>query len=423
VKKKLKSFKVPMHPSVGRLAASVFKSRLLMLLLALFTLGFIAGKQSSPDPTGAPFQELFENLSVVSYRDSPSDSASHFMVELSARGKVFRYYDVDEERFVDPDRGRNYSRAIGGTRYGTLVVRGHVDRGSWIELKSDATPKIIPEQFDEVYRTTIDYVKPISVVTSVLGTLSGYSLGYRAGTWGTSLSNPSVQKRVLATQGIGRMITREAWRRVLLEPVIMEQESDPERFASERRTQRLYTNFFRLALRDSNDFIQTEAARLDAGGHTPEALAMLEFTYSVLRAADDSCHLESADFRAVEEWASLLERRGHWSPESIPAKGEARVRYLGTLAYYGLAPESGDEPRIWVGPRVLVRDGEMQGFVADEIPSIRAGCPLAWQEWLRHDTTGLSRNEWTAQWMRESRQLAQFVDMGKNAVQKMNGSH
>ncbi|HTM00659.1 MAG TPA: hypothetical protein VL503_05995 [Candidatus Omnitrophota bacterium] len=417
--KKHRSFRISLPPVVGRVAKSVLKSKLLMVLVGLFVLGFIAGKQSEPDPTGAPFQELFENLSVVSYRDSPSDSASHFMVELSARGKIFREYDVDEQRFVEPARGRDYGRMIGATRYEPLVVRGHVDRGFWLELSNSKSPEILPDQFQEMYQTTLDYVKPVSVIASIAGTLSGYSVGYRAGTWGTSLANPAVQKRVLATSGVGRMITREAWRRVLLEPVVMGHESDPERFAAARETQRIYTNFFRLALADSNDFIHDEARRLDAAGYTREAIAMLEFTYSALRAADDTVHLESADFRAVEEWASLIAHRGHWAPTSIPASGEARVRYLGTLAYYGLTPVADDAQRVWVGPRVLVKDGEEEGFVADEIPSIRAACPLTWQDWLKHDTTGLSSNEWTAQWMKESKQLAQMVSFGKQVVRQI----
>jgi hypothetical protein len=332
---------------------------------------------------------------------------------------VFREYDVDEQRFVEPVHGRDYRRMVGATRYDPLLVRGLVDRGFWLELSNRKSPEILPEQFQEMYQTTLDYVKPVSVIASIAGTLSGYSVGYRAGTWGTSLANPAVQKRVLATAGVGRMITREAWRRVLLEPVVMGHESDPERFAATRETQRIYTNFFRLALADSNDFIHAEAKRLDSVGYTREAIAMLEFTYSALRAADDTVHLESADFRAVEEWASLIAHRGHWAPASIPPSGEARVRYLGTLAYYGLTPVADDAQRVWVGPRVLVRDGDEEGFVADDIPSIRAGCPLTWQDWLRHDTTGLSSNEWTAQWMRESKQLAQMVSFGKQVVRQI----
>ena len=416
---KKRRLKVSVHPAIGRLLVSILKSRLLMLLFGLFTLGFIAGRQSQPDPTGAPFQELFENLSVVSYRDSPSDSAPRFMVELSARGKVFREYDVDEQRFVEPVQGRDYRRMIGSTHYDPLEVRGHVDSGFWLQVANVQAPQILPDQFQELYRTTLDYVKPVSVVATVAGTLSGYTIGYRAGAWGASLSNPAVQKRVLATAGIGRMITREAWRRVLLEPVVMERENDPERFAAQRETQRVYTNFYKLALADSNDFIHGEAKRLYDLGYTREAIAMLEFTYSALRAADDTVHLESADFSAVEEWASLIAHRGHWAPESIPASGEARVRYLGTLAYYGLMPVEEEQQRVWIGPRVLVREGGEDGFVTDDIPLTRAGCPLTWQDWLKHDTTGMSRHEWSAQWMKESRDLAQMVNVGKEVVKQI----
>jgi hypothetical protein len=412
-------------PFLVRTAKSILRNRLLQLLLALFVLGFVAGKQSRTDPTGMPFEEMFENLSVLSYRDAPTDSNAHFIVELSARGRVFRQYDVDARRFLPPATGRSYRRSISGTRYGVMTVRGHVDRGFWLELSraSSATPTLLPEQFDEMYRTSLDFVKPVSAVAAVLGTLSGYSIGYRAATWSRSLSNPSVQKRVLATQGVGRMIAREAWRRVLLEPVVMAHESDPERFASTRATQRVYTNFFKLALNDSNRFIPFEAARLDSAGRSREARLMLAFSRAVRRAAQDTCHLESEDFQAIENWASLLDRRGHWavgSPGAIPPPGEERIRYFGTLAYYGLAPAAENEPRIWVGPRVLVREGDLEGYVSDDIPRIEVGCPLTWHDWLKHDTTGLSGNEWTAQWMRESRELAQFVDFGRDVLTRLH---
>jgi hypothetical protein len=411
-------------PFLAHTAKSIIKNRFLQLLLALFVLGFVAGKQAHTDPTGMPFEELFENLSVLSYRDSPTDSNPHFIVELSARGKVFRQYDVDTRRFLPPESGRSYRRSISGTRYGTLTVRGHVDRGFWLEIpKTASAPMLMPEQFDELYRTSLDFVKPVSAVATVLGTLSGYSVGYRAATWTRSLSNPTVQKRVLSTQGVGRMIAREAWRRVLLEPVIMAHESDPERFAETRGTQRIYTNFFKLALNDSNRFIPFEAARLDSAGHSREARLMLAYARAVDRAAQDTCHLDSEDFQAVENWASLLDQRGHWAvgaPGAIPPPGSDRMRYYGTLAYYGLAPTADNEARVWVGPRVLIREGDTEGYVSDEIPRIAVGCPLTWHDWLKHDTTGLSGQEWTAQWMRESRELAQFVDFGRDVLGRLH---
>jgi hypothetical protein len=411
-------------PFLAHTAKSIIKNRFLQLLLALFVLGFVAGKQAHTDATGMPFEELFENLSVLSYRDSPTDSNPHFIVELSARGKVFRQYDVDTRRFLPPESGRSYRRSISGTRYGTLTVRGHVDRGFWLEIpKTASAPMLMPEQFDELYRTSLDFVKPVSAVATVLGTLSGYSVGYRAATWTRSLSNPTVQKRVLSTQGVGRMIAREAWRRVLLEPVIMAHESDPERFAETRGTQRIYTNFFKLALNDSNRFIPFEAARLDSAGHSREARLMLAYARAVDRAAQDTCHLDSEDFQAVENWASLLDQRGHWAvgaPGAIPPPGSDRMRYYGTLAYYGLAPTADNEARVWVGPRVLIREGDTEGYVSDEIPRIAVGCPLTWHDWLKHDTTGLSGQEWTAQWMRESRELAQFVDFGRDVLGRLH---
>jgi hypothetical protein len=399
----------------------LLKSQLLTVWLGLCALGFIVGLQARPDGGGVPLDELFENLNVLSYREAPSDSVARFVVELSARGRVFRQYDVDARRFTAAERGRDYQRAISGTRYPALRVRGHVDRGFWLELPDSTARALLPDQFDELYRTTLDFVKPVSIATSVLGILSGYSIGYRAATWGSSLSNPAVQARVLATPGVGRVIAREAWRRVLIEPVVMGQESDAARFASVRGTQRIYTNFFKLAVNDSNGFIPQEAARLDSAGCYSESRAMLAFAQAVRRAATDTSDLTSADFRAIEDWASLLDRHGHWAYRATPPLAGGRLQYFGMLAWYGLAPAAPDERRIWVGPRLLVRSGDMEGFVADEIPSVGAGCPIAWRDWLHGDDSGLSSNAWTAQWMAESRQFEPVVKFGRAIAGKLRG--
>jgi len=403
-------------------ARFMLKSKLLMILLALAAFGFWAGKQSVHDATAIPFEELFENMSVLSYRESPSDRSARFIVELSTRGRVFSQYDIDARRFLPPVRGHDYGRSISGTRYRALKIRGHVDRGFWLELPDSSDHALLPDQFDELYRTTLDFVKPVSMVSVILGTLSGYSVGYRAATWSTSLANPAVQKHVLAIPGMGHMITREAWRRVLLEPVLMARESDADRFASVRGMQRVYTNFFRLALSDSDRFIPQEAARLDSLGRGRDARTMLAFAEAVKRAAQDTCDLTSSDFCAIEDWASLLDRRGHWSAGAAPAMREDRMRYYGTLTWYGLAPAPANERRIWMGPRLLVREGEMEGFVADDIPLTGVGCPIAWREWLRRDNGSMSANTWTAQWMRDSRQVAQAVDFGRDIARRLQGN-
>ena len=402
-------------------AKFMLQSKLLVVLLALAAFGFWAGKHSVHDPTAIPFEELFENMNVLSYRESPSDTSARFVVELSSRGRVFSQYDVDTHRFLPPV-GYDYGRSISGTRYRALRIRGHVDRGFWLELPDSSDHALLPDQFDELYRTTLDFVRPVSIVSVVLGTLSGYSVGYRAATWSTSLANPAVQKHVLAIPGMGHMITREAWRRVLLEPVLMARESDADRFASVRGMQRVYTNFFRLALSDSDRFIPQEAARLDSLGRKRDAHIMLAFAEAVRRATQDSCDLASSDFCAIEDWASLLDHRGHWAAGAAPALREDRMRYYGTLTWYGLAPAPANERRIWMGPRLLVREGEMEGFVADDIPLTGVGCPIAWREWLRRDNGTLSANTWTAQWMRDSRQVSQAVDFGRDLARKLQGN-
>ncbi len=409
-------------PFAGRSAKFLLKSQLLTLFLALLALGFWAGTRVRPDPSNLPYDELLENLSVLSFREAPSDSNVHFVVQLSASGRVFREYDLDARRFTAPMRGHDYRRSISGTHYPALRVRGHADRGFWLELPDSSARALLPDQLSELYQTTLGYVKPVSIMTSVLGTLSGYSIGYRLATWSRSLSNPAVQERVLATPGMGRLIAREAWRRVLLEPVVMGDQSEAGRFAAVHGTQRLYTNFFKLTLNDSDRFIPHEAARLDTVGRGRESRAMLAFAQAVRHASQDTCDLASADFAAIEDWASLLDRRGHWAQDATPPPGEERMKYFGTLAWYGLAPPAPDEHRIWVGPRVLVREGDTEGFVADEIPLTGTGCPLAWRPWLRAEGAGSSASAWTAQWMGGSREFAPIIELARGAAQRLGAS-
>ena len=373
----------------------LLKSRLLIVFLVLCTAGIVIGLGNRPDPGVVPWDELFREMNVVSSRESPSDTTAHFAIDLCAGGRAFARYDVDAAAFGPPARDRDYNRAITGTVYRPLEVRGHVAQGLWLDAPRLSRLAFLPEQFDELYRATLDFVKPVSLMAGVVGTLSGYSVGYRLGIWNSSLRGHAVQQRVLATPGLGRAIAREAWRRVLLEPLVTGTEDDVRRFAATNATQRIYGNFFRLALSDSDGFIPREATRLAGLGHASEAHTMLAFADAVRRAKEDA-PVTSADFDAVERWASLLVRRGHWASGAIPPAGEERARYLGTLAWYGVAPPSTETTRIWVGPRLLVREGETEGFVADDVPATLVGCPLAWRSEL--DARSSGTNAWAVAW-------------------------
>lgn len=381
-------------PKAGWLARLLL-SQLMAIFLALGVLGVVVGLQTRPPAGAIPYDELFDGMNVVSYRETPADTTARFVVQLSSCGRVFSQYDVDAGRFLPPPRGRDYSRNITGTHYQPLRVRGHVATGFWLDVPNASRRSLLPEQFSELYRSTLDFVKPVSLLTDVLGIASGYSIGYRIGNWNGSLCSRVVQERVLAAPGLGRTLAREAWRRVLLEPAVMADESDASRFAAVAGNQRLYSNFFRVALNDSDGFIPREAERLAASGRPGESRAMLQFAAAVRRAALDSVHLRSADFSAVERWASLLDRGGHWAYGSIPPAGEERVRLLGTFAWYGLAPPA-EANRVWVGPRLLVREGETEGFVTDDLPATGVGCPIAWRERLDDDHTGVTAmaNAW-----------------------------
>jgi hypothetical protein len=396
--------------TLGRIARRLLKSRLLAVFLVLCVLGVVVGAQTRPDPHAVPYAELFNQMSVLSYREAPSDTSARFMVELSAGGKVFRQYDVDARAFVPAARERDYNRAITGTYYRPLEVRGHVAEALWLQVPRHPGPSLLPEQFDELYRATLGFVKPVSLVAGVLGTLSGYSIGYRLGSWNSSLCSHAVQERVLATPNLGLVIAREAWRRVLLEPVVMGDEDDPKRIAAVIGTQRLYANFFRIALNDSDGFIPREAERLARLGCGEESRAMLDFAQAARHAAVDTLPLTGSDFSAVERWASLLVRRGHWATNAIPPAGAERAQYFGMLAWYGVAPPTPEVDRVWIGPRVLVREGETQGFVADEIPATGVGCPIAWRTKLREEMT--ATNAMASAWFADRPEFTALLALG-----------
>ena len=408
-------------PLVHHVASRTIASRVFIVFLALCVVGFVVGRRSLPDPTALPYQELLENLSIYSWRDSPSDTVAHFVVELSTGRHVFQRYDIDRRRFEPPGEGHEYRRAISGSHYAPLALRGRSPNGFWLTLADSTGSPVMPGQFAELYRRTLDYVKPVSTTTNVVGILSGYSVGYRIATWSVSLSNPAVQARVLETPGVGRFIAHEAWRRVVLEPAVIANQGEPRGFAAAYEAQRLYGNFFKLACRDSDGFIPHEAERLAQAGHGDAARMMLDFAHAVARAVPDSCDLTSSDFRAVEDWAAYLDREGHWAKDLIPPPGQERAQYLGVLAWYGLSPAESAR-RMWIGPRMLVREANTEGFVADDLAATEAACPFLWRARLfDYDDAGMSA--WTAQWTADRPEFAPLVSMTRRIAHRLHPSH
>ena len=419
-------------------------SGVLLVFLGLCLLGFMVGREEVPHPTKANAEELFDHLQVYSYRESPSDTNYRFVAELSAFGKTFAEYDVDRQRFVTSGFGRRYDRAFSGTHYARLELRGHAGEGCWLTVPDTSNGAMTQGQFDELTRRTLDYVRPVGFVTNFLGMLSGYSIGYRLGTWESSLANPRIQQRLLETPGIARSITREAWRRVLLEPAFMSSQPDAGTFANVLEQQRLYNRFYLLALEDTSGFIQQEAARLDAAGQPEYARAMTGFARAVRRARDDSSSIGSQDFRAVEVWAGLLFSRGHWARFVTDSTADARFRYLGALAHYNLNPP--DEPssngrhdrQVWVGPRALVTIDHEEGYIADEIPASTPGCPTSWRPWLLPGIDERTRNQWAVRWVkppghefvqvanalrRMGERMAALAQSGRTTTPEMNTAH
>jgi hypothetical protein len=272
-------------------------------------------------------------------------------------------------------------------------------------------------QFDELTRKTLDYVRPVGIVTSLLGLCSGYSIGYRLGQWEGSIANPRVQHALLQLPGIQRILTREAWRRVLLEPSFMSSQPDAPTFAAVLEQQRLYNRFYLLALEDTSGFVQHEANRLMSAGQPEYARAMTSFVAAVHHANTDSVTLTSNDFRAIETWASMLFSRGHWASYVRDTTDDARFRYLGALAHYNLSPPEGPSSsgrharQVWVGPRALVKvDGE-EGYISDEIPATRLGCPLGWKPWLLPGGRDAERNYFAIRWVKPPG--AEFLQVAK----------
>jgi hypothetical protein len=388
-----------------KMARKVLLSGVLLGFLALCLLGYLVGRDSVPHPVPVPTQQMFDNLQVYSYKDTPSDTSYHFVVELTAFGKTFAEYDVDQQRFLTSGFGRRYDRAFSGAHYTRLKLRGHSGEGCWIAVPDSSSLAMSQGQFDELTKKTLDYVRPVGVVTSLLGLLSGYSVGYRLGLWEGSLANPRVQKLLLETPGIARTITREAWRRVLLEPAYMSSQPDAGTFATVLEQQRLYNRFFLLALEDTSGFVAQEAARLDAAGQHEYAQAMLGFAAAVDRAKNDSTVLTSHDFRAIESWAGMLFSRGHWARYVHETSTDARYRYLGVLAHYNLSPPEGPSSsgrharQVWVGPRALVTVDGDDGYVADEIPASTLGCPASWKPFLMPGSSETERNLFAVRWV------------------------
>jgi hypothetical protein len=126
--------------------------------------------------------------------------------------------------------------------------------------------------------------------------------------------------------------------------------------------------------------------------------------------------LTSQDFRAIENWASMLFSRGHWAKYVADTTDDARFRYLGALAHYNLSPPEGPSSsgrharQVWVGPRALVKvDGE-EGYISDEIPATKLGCPLGWKPWLLPGREA-ERNYFAIRWVKPPG--AEFLQVAK----------
>ena len=84
-KSQLKLVRKLLRPTVP-LVARLLQNRFFLLFVSLSLLGYVVGRVQLPRPVPLPYDELFDNMHVYSYRDTPSDTISHFVVELGAGG-------------------------------------------------------------------------------------------------------------------------------------------------------------------------------------------------------------------------------------------------------------------------------------------------------------------------------------------------
>src|SRR5881409_751991 len=96
-KRQLKVVRKLLRP-VAPLAARLLQNRFFLLFVSLSLLGYVVGRMQLPRPAPLPYDELFDNMHVYSFRDTPSDTISHFVVELGAGGRTFEQFDVDSRR-------------------------------------------------------------------------------------------------------------------------------------------------------------------------------------------------------------------------------------------------------------------------------------------------------------------------------------
>jgi hypothetical protein len=66
---------------------------------------------------------------------------------------------------------------------------------------------------------------------------------------------------------------------------------------------------------------------------------------------------------------------------------------------------------VWVGPRALVKaDGE-EGYISDEIPATKLGCPLGWKPWMLPGGPEEERNYFAIRWVKPPG--AEFLQVAK----------
>src|SRR5262249_3778677 len=103
--------------ATGRLARFLFRSQIITVFFGLCVLGAFVGMPTRPAHGRFPYDGLFDQPQVMSYREAPTDPSRRFVVQLCAGGKIFSQYDIEDRAFQPPPSGRSYARTITGSTY------------------------------------------------------------------------------------------------------------------------------------------------------------------------------------------------------------------------------------------------------------------------------------------------------------------
>ena len=303
------------------------KSQLLTFFLVLCALGFWVGFAARPEQ-GVPFRSVRGYDGAVVPR---SDTTARFSrSSWRTRTGAVRSRRAPLHR---ADADVTTSSIGGSARYRPLTLRGHVGPQA-LELPDSTRPKLPggSAQRAAANKSSDLRLKPVGSRART-ATLSGYYRLPPRHTWAARCRTRRCRSGY-SRCGMDRVIAHEAWRRVLLEPVLM----GDERRRALRRDARHATAIHQLlparAERQRRLHPREGAARLARSSARARAMRV---RHRGQRAAQDTIDLRSSDFSAIEGVGESADHRGHWSPARRHRRAKSAfatsARWRGTASH------------------------------------------------------------------------------------------